>query len=179
MANGTGAGGDFAPSPGAHGGGVNETNPAPHGGSNYNGDGSGQWADYGMTTYGKRLPPQSTFPKLDVSGSPDSVSCNPDKLTQVAKAMQDELDALNGPKGAPSQLRGIRVDIIPPGYQQNDWPTAAAFSANANNATTGVMKFYDDLSKAYDTVISNLHATVSNYTNADQATQQAANNAAA
>ncbi|MBV9448261.1 MAG: hypothetical protein JO345_20440 [Streptosporangiaceae bacterium] len=166
MAKVTGAGGDFgSPQP------ASQTNS--HGGSPWRSDGSAYSSDYHPGTL-----PESTFPpNLNVGGS-GSVSYNPDKLMQVARAMRDELDTLNGPKGALVELRGNpNVNIFPPGQpNQSLLPTAAAFSTNATNATTGVTKFYDDLSFAYDTVIRNINATVSSYNDADQATQQAANN---
>jgi hypothetical protein len=154
-----------------------QVNPSPTGQANYNNDGSGSWNDY----QGPSLP-QSNFPQLDASGATGSVSYSPDKLTQVARAMQDELNALNAANGAPAKLKAngaLQAGYVCGPHVQFGWPTAAAFGMNTNNATTGVTQFYNDLSNAYNTVIGNIHTTVSNYSNADQATQQAANNATA
>jgi hypothetical protein len=153
----------------------NNTNP-----NDYNqNDGSGTWNDY--QHFQPKLP-QSTFPNVDASGGGGGVSYNPDKLTQVAKAMQDELTALNASNAAPANLKAhgtLPVTMACGPQVMFGWPTAAGFGLNANSATAGVLQFYNDLSNAYNTVIGNIHTTVSTYGNADQATQQAANNAGA
>jgi hypothetical protein len=129
----------------------------------YNPDGSGKANDYHPPH-----PPQSTFPPLGPpAGGGKTLVVDRAGLAKIASQMATDLAMLRQTLST-LQSEGAGAGMI------GGWPTAESFGVNAGNAYAGISEFYNALNAAYDQVIGNLHTTVNNYADAEDATATAA-----
>jgi uncharacterized protein YukE len=131
-------------------------------GQQYNSDGSGKANDYTPPPL-----PKSTFPPHSTGAPGKDLMVHPDRLNQVAAQMHADLTKLQ------ATLSRLDSDGAGGGLISG-WSTADALGSNLTNAFEGISQFYADLNNAYDTVISNIKLTVSNYNDAETDTTSAA-----
>ena len=115
----------------------------------YNSDGTGTANNY--------VPPppiQSTFPTLDSSGN---LSVDPTTLTQVAKAMEQDIATLQ------ATLSNIQSNGLVTSMQLGSWAAPSSLGAATGNAYAAISQFTTDLTTAHQAVIDRISQSAQTY----------------
>jgi prefoldin subunit 5 len=117
------------------------------------------------------------LPPRDLPDIGQGIAIDRDKLKNIAKALQKDLDELSKHQsGTPSDLRQGEKGMVTDA-QLGKYPEAEVLAGSVSNAYEKIGSTYDDFLTAYQKVIDSINKAADNHQNAEDATQHAAQQA--